>query len=582
MKTLLLFIGTILLEFHQYHVFAQCASNDWSTYLGGTKYEYAEEIATDVQGNSVITGKTQSASLVATPGAYQTKLSGGSDAFVAKYDQAGNLLWSTYFGGPKLDYAYAIAVDLNCNIFIGGRAESSTGMTTPGSLQAVYGGGPNDGFVAKFSPDGDLLWCTYYGGKSGEWILGLATDPTGNIYITGYTGSTTGIATEGAQQTVHGGEMDCFILKLDADGRRQFCTYFGGEGEDRPHDIQVDQEGNIFHFATTPSDSGMTTPDAFQVKNGGRLDLSVSKWTSTGQLLWATFVGGKGDDRARECFPDDEGNIYLTGFTNSEKSIATDGAYQTTIHPDPNGKLLFDAFIIKFDGDGHRLWGTYYGGTKKEYGRGLRITDRNTILISGVACSKDYMSTAGAFQTKRKGQSDAYLAEFSATGQLIAATYFGGSESEPYEIGYGPSIDLDAEGNVYMALTTNSSDIPNAMDTFHIGETDKMYDVVLTRFPDEVARIVTSSLLPGEIMDMTLYPNPVTSVATLSVYSACDLQVTIRVTDLTGRVVCSLPVDVHKGMNESTLNFEQIKSGTYLVSIPELWNEGSRKIVVSH
>ena len=109
-----------------------------------------------------------------------------------------------------------------------------------------------------------------------------------------------------------------------------------------------------------------------------------------------------------------------------------------------------------------------------------------------------------------------------------------------------------------------------------------MYDVVLTRFPDEAIRIVTSSLLPGETMEMALYPNPVTSVTTLSVHSTCDMQVTIRVTDLTGRVVYSLPADVYEGMNETTLNFELIKSGTYLVSIPELWNEGSRKIVVSH
>lgn len=102
MKTLLLFIATALMGLCQSPLFAQCTQNDWAVYLGGTAYDYVEEVAVDISGNAIITGKTKSTSGVATPGAYQTKYGGGgADAFVSKFDPAGTLLWSTYLGGKN-------------------------------------------------------------------------------------------------------------------------------------------------------------------------------------------------------------------------------------------------------------------------------------------------------------------------------------------------------------------------------------------------------------------------------------------------------------------------------------------------
>src|SRR3982750_4073644 len=117
MKTILLCLCVMLILGRSSQLSAQYAHNDWSVYFGGINNEYAEEVATDLSGNVVMVGLAKSVASVATPGAYQTKYGGGSsDAFVAKYDSVGNLLWSTYLGGSLAEFAYAVSTDLNGNI----------------------------------------------------------------------------------------------------------------------------------------------------------------------------------------------------------------------------------------------------------------------------------------------------------------------------------------------------------------------------------------------------------------------------------------------------------------------------------
>ncbi|MEP6995908.1 MAG: SBBP repeat-containing protein [Acidobacteriota bacterium] len=462
------------------YLFAQYTKNDWGVYFGGAKDEYLEEVAVDSGGNALIVGRTKSTSGVATALAHQTVYGGGpSDAFLAKYDPDGHLLWSTYFGGAGKDNAFAVSVDGGDNITIGGLTNSLTGIATPGSHQSAFGGGGDDGFVAKFDPNGQLLWSTYFGGPSGEWILGIAHDAASNVYVTGFTGSASGIATAGAyQDTFVGKPMDCFWAKLDPNGVVAFSTYFGAVGEDRPHDIQVDPLGNVILAGTTPSKTGMATAGAYQETMAGAVDAFVSKWTGGGQLIWSTYYGGTLADRGRECYTDSEGSIYLTGFTQSSSGIATAGTYQELITPASGGGIPSqEAYLVKFDTNGQRIWGTYFGGTGNEYGRGLRITQDHRVVISGATGSATQIASADAYQPHKGGGSDAYLAVFSTDGAYLGSTYYGGAGAEPYQTAsYGPAVAIDAQGNVYLSPTSSSTDLP-ALNGPAGG-----YDAVLTKF----------------------------------------------------------------------------------------------------
>src|SRR6266436_1884451 len=162
----------------------------FSTYLGGTGCDKARAIALDNSGNVYVAGETLSSNL-ATPGAFQTALAVQSqrDAFAAKFTTDGALGYFTYLGGTGDDIAYGIATDGSGNAYIAGQT-TSTNFPTANAIQATNGGSFGDAFVTKLNNLGSaLIYSTYLGGSDVEWGFGIAVDPSGNAYVTGYTGS---------------------------------------------------------------------------------------------------------------------------------------------------------------------------------------------------------------------------------------------------------------------------------------------------------------------------------------------------------------------------------------------------------
>ncbi len=136
----------------------------FSTYLGGSDYDAASAVAVDASGNVYVTGTTNSAKDFPILNSYQPILRGSSDAFVAKYDASGNLVWSTYLGGSQDEGGNAIAVDSSGNVYVAGETSSSDFPTTAGAIQTQFHGS-SDAFVVKFSPSGTLTYSTFLGGR---------------------------------------------------------------------------------------------------------------------------------------------------------------------------------------------------------------------------------------------------------------------------------------------------------------------------------------------------------------------------------------------------------------------------------
>jgi len=205
----------------------------------------------------VIVGQTTSLNFPTTAGAFQSTYRGSTDGTVTliRMSSPPQVVFSTYFGGSQFDQIRDTYIDAQGNVYITGRTESTDLTTTSGVLQRNFGGAPQDGFIAKFSPSGALLFCTYLGGSSQDNGYSIFVDNSGFIYVGGRTSSTNFPATAGAFQTTYGGGTsgapffggDMFVAKLSADASSVvWATYIGGAGDDVMRGrITVDSAGNV-------------------------------------------------------------------------------------------------------------------------------------------------------------------------------------------------------------------------------------------------------------------------------------------------------------------------------------------------
>jgi hypothetical protein len=416
----------------------------WASYLGGTGYDEGNAIAADAAGNLYVTGRTESAAW-ASAGAYDPSYNGSYDAFAAKLNSGGNLLWCTYLGGEGYDAGYGIAVDGAGSAYVTGETASAS-WATAGAFDTTLGG-TRDVFVAKLASDGaSLAYCTYLGGASQDLGQAVAVDAGGSAYVTGYTDST-GWATGGAYDTTHNGNRDAFVGRLDAAGAQLlFCTYLGGIGYDVAYDIALDSSGAAYVAGETASTT-WATAGAYDTTHNGNADAFAAKVSATGsQLVYATYLGGTSQDIGYGVAVDASGAAYVTGQSFSA-GWATAEAFDNT----HNGNA--DGFVAKISPTGSQLaYATYFGGAGQDLGYGIAVDAAGAAYITGQTSSTD-LATSSAYDTAYDGNGDAFVAKFSASGShLLYATYLGGTDAD-----MGNAVALDAVGAACVAGKTASS-----------------------------------------------------------------------------------------------------------------------------
>jgi PKD repeat protein/methionine-rich copper-binding protein CopC len=453
---------------------------NYSTYLGGDTNDDGYAITVDSQGNIYITGQTASNDFPTTANAFQPTNSGnGYDVFVAKFNSAGALVYGTFLGGSVgTECGRSIAVDDDGYIYITGDTSSTNFPVTPGAVQTIKQNNNyySDPFVAKFSPDGGLVYCTYLGGNiasTAERGTGIATDNEGNAYITGYV--TTGFpTTTGAYQTTNSGGVDAFVTKLDPLGALVYSTYLGGTSSDYGYAIALDSQNNAYITGNTGSANFPTTPGAYQTtkaSTGTGADAFITKLNTDGTgLIYSTYLGGTSSDYGYAIALDSQNNAYITGNTGSANFPTTPGAYQTTKASTGTGA---DAFITKLNTDGTGLiYSTYLGGIGTDLANGIAVDADGNAIITGQTASTNFPTTPGVIQTTYGGSNyDAFVSKLNSTGTaLISSTYLGGTLADQ-----GQGIFLDSIGSAYITgitISTNFPITPGAYQTVRGGTTN--------------------------------------------------------------------------------------------------------------
>jgi uncharacterized protein (TIGR02145 family) len=367
----------------------------WGTYYGGPDGTQGYGITVDPSGNIYMVGSTSSSTVIASPGAYQSVLRGTQDGFIVKFNTSGQRIWGTYYGGFEVDppggeVLTFCSTDTSGNVYCAGYTNSPTFIASPGAAQPNYGGGGHDGFLIKFTPDGQRLWGTYYGGANMERDICCSATKDGYVYLSGTTTSPNNIATPGAFLQTMSGMSKGFLAMFDPNGQRLWGTYYAGESGEENWGCMVDTGSSVYIYGTTESTTNIGTPGVFQQFHSGNGNAYLAKFNSAGQRTWGTYYGS---DNARiyDVAVDSSGFVYFTGDTYGQNTvIASPGAYQPFF-----GGGYSDALLAKFTGSGQRLWGTFYGGTDYDEGQGCAIDNRGNIFICGNTSSVNNSSHAG-------------------------------------------------------------------------------------------------------------------------------------------------------------------------------------------
>jgi len=471
----------------------------FSTYLGGSGGEdTARAVAVDSQGSIYVAGGTQSSDFPTTAGALdRTLATGGSslgtrgamDVFVTKLSAAGEIIWSTYLGGPNYDRAYSVEVAADGSVYVAGRAGDGF-PTTPGVVQERFAGdstppvayGEQDGFITKLAADGSrIVWSTYFGTGGGDIIRDIDVDASGHVYasvIQPNRGDS--LATPMAFDTTPDGGGDSLIAKLAPDGSRVIWgSYLGGTGNDAATSVRVDSTGHVFAAGFTSSADFPVTPGAFQTNYaGGSMDAFAVKFRPDGSdLIYGTFLGGsQGDGAAGKhgLAVDAAGNAFVVGFTDSKDFPTTVGAFQTTHAGGHTGtwEQTGDRFIARLSPDGSRLLAsTYLGGSARDGGEGICVGDRGQVYLSGFTYSRNFPVTADALQALKREDRDGTPVVLSADlGTTLLSTYMGGRGNDNFR-----ACALGPDGSFVIVGDTTSRDWPvhNASQSaFAGGSTD--------------------------------------------------------------------------------------------------------------
>jgi hypothetical protein len=313
----------------------------FSTYLGGNSDDYGEGIAVDTQGNVYVGGFTNSTNFP-TSNALQPNNAGNSDVFISKFNSTGSgLLWSTYLGGENSDGALGVAVDGANNVVLTGRSYSNAYPLQ--NAYQTYMAGLHDVIVTKLNAAGSaLIFSTYFGGSSDEIGQDVASDPAGNTYITGHTGSNN-FPTINAYQSV-GGFGDGFAAKFNPAGNPIYSTYLGGPWPDAGHGIAANAAGEAFVIGSTQSDNFPLANPLYSTRRGSE-DAFITRFNATGSaLIFSTYFGGTNgrelQDRASIAV-DAQNTIYIAGQTGATDWPITANAFQ------PFPASAVDAFVSR-------------------------------------------------------------------------------------------------------------------------------------------------------------------------------------------------------------------------------------------
>ena len=339
-----------------------------------------------------------------------------------------------------------------------------------------------------------LVWVTYLGASGRDDLRSIAVDDAGSVYVVGHTGSMDFPVTAGAFNVTYGGGFfDVFVAKFRPGGDQLvWATYLGGSGEEYGLSIGVDAGGSVYVTGYTTS-ADFPTRAALDAE-WNSTDAFVTKLSPSGDaLVFSTFLGGTGEDAGQALAVGSDGSVFVVGITGSLDFPTTASAPNRT----HNGGF-FDGFVAKLDPTGASLaYATYLGGAQIESAVAVAIDAAGAAYVTGGTISPNFITTPGAYDRQYNDLGpiplgDAYLTKVNALGTAYAFSTFLGGAAA--DAGWG--VQVDGAGRAYVTGYTESSNFPTtpgAMNETYLGGGDAF----VTAFSTMGAMLAQSTFLGG-------------------------------------------------------------------------------------
>lgn len=400
----------------------------YSTVLRGGR---GRAIAVDSQGQAYITGETARPEFfLLSP--VQPAIGGDHDAFVAKLDSSGQLVFSTFFGGSNLEMGLGIALDAVNNICVTGFTASSDLPVTDSAAKKSLSG-KHDAFVVKLSNDGKVrLLSSYVGGSERETATAIAVGSNGDIYLAGQSNSE---EFEGGPSRKYGsnGTANAFVARLQpSTAALEFVAFLGGTAAEIASALVLDKEGNIFVTGDTGSSDFPVIPMSAQAAADG-YNCFVAKLNPSGQaLLYATYLPGSVSITLG--WPLEGHPFAKSGLAVNELGEAYVGSSAVHTLFLPRGEAISwgglrwgtDALISRLNREGTEIIQTLFlGGGNYDSCHALALAGPGTVVMAGLTTFSSlppfFPTTGNAFNRKYAGSdAEAFIAKISFSGSIPA------------------------------------------------------------------------------------------------------------------------------------------------------------------
>jgi len=555
----------------------------WSKRGGGSLTDRGYGVVIDNSGNLVVAGHYYGTATFDTV----TRTSAGNlDAFIAKYDTSGNLLWFREGRDVAQSSVRGLAYDNNGNTVITGYFGSSTAPTITFDNVILTTAGQRDIFLAKYNADGVIQWGVSAGGvKTGEEAKAVASDASGNIYITGMFVDT---ASFGNITLIGNGNSDIFIAKYNSQGQIQWAKNAGGPNADIGYTISVDKNGNLFVGGSF--DSLATFGANIVYANGDTLtDAFVALFDTDGNFKWVKTFGGENSDNCSKLITDTEGNCYAFG---NFRSTALSGAKFGNLTLNAASIGFDDVYFMKLSPTSEILWIKQAGGDDIDRITDATMNSKGKILTAGYY--KNYLKI-GTDSLKAAGNEDIFLSQIGNNIVPVELTSF----SAKYQNGdiimnwstateknnYGFDIERSKDNIVFFKIgfikgngtvteERNYSFSDNAINTGKYFYRLKQIDLDGSFEYSVIIEVNTG--IPDKFQLLQNYPNPFNPQTNISFTLPEEAKVTLSVYNVLGELVeTMLNKEMNSGKYSVVFDASKYVSGIFFYKLNSVQKNGT-------